>query len=273
MKASVIIRAKDEADSIGRTLALLGSQEVDEPIETIVVDSESTDRTAKIASDAGAIVIGIAADEFTFGRALNRGCEHAQGDVLIALSAHAFPPDTGWVARVLAAMEDDRLACACGYGTGPTGEPLSEPRRQDLDDLRRFPFWGYTNASGGFRRRLWEQRGFREDMPGTEDKEWAAYWVERGYVTLVDPALAVEHGHHDESLRLTYERSRREWHGFAQYLDLRDYGIGDLARDWWRVDEPGVSPVRLRANPRRCARLIGRLTGQRTGRTVVSTDL
>jgi rhamnosyltransferase len=259
-RASVVIRAKDEAASIGRTLHLLAEQDQADAIETIVVDSGSSDDTVAIARQSHARVIEMPADEFTFGRGLNRGCALATGDVVIALSAHAFPPDRTWVRRMLAAFEDERVACACGYDVDPHGRPLTESRVQDAEDIRRYPMWGYTNASGAFRHALWRARPFREDMPGTEDKEWAAHWVNQGYVAIVDPALSVEHTHHDDGPLLTYRRSRREWEGFAMYLELPRYGLADLARDWWNA-ERGTR----RWGWRRTVALAGQWSGRRRG--------
>ncbi len=260
-RASVVIRAKDEAASIGRTLALLAGQDVADSLETIVVDSGSTDATVSIARGAGAQVVEMPAHQFTFGRALNRGCEVARGDIVLALSAHAFPPDRAWVRRMVAAFDDERVACACGYDTDPEGATLTSPRVQDAQDLRRFPMWGYTNASGAFRRDLWTERPFREDMPGTEDKEWAAYWVSRGRLAIVDPALSVDHSHHEDGPLLTYRRSRREWEGYAMYLDLPPYRLYDLARDWWNA---GAGARRI--GWRRTVALAGEWTGRRRGR-------
>jgi len=260
-RASVVIRAKDEAASIGRTLGLLADQDVGDALEMIVVDSGSSDATVKIARDAQARVVEMTAHEFTFGRALNRGCEAATGDIVIALSAHAFPPDPAWVRRMIEAFEDERVACACGYDTDPNGLTLSERRVQDADDLERHPMWGYTNASGAFRLDLWRERPFREDMPGTEDKEWAAYWVNRGRLTIVDPALSVDHTHHHDGPVLTYQRSRREWEGFAMYLDLPPYGLRQLMPDWWNV-EAGAR----RLGWRRAVTLGGEWSGRRRGR-------
>jgi rhamnosyltransferase len=260
--ATVIIRAKDEAASIGHTLDLLASQDVADSLETIVVDSGSQDSTVSIARANRAKVIEIPAESFTFGHSLNRGCRAATGEIVIALSAHAFPTDTGWARRLLAAFEDEHVACACGYDVKPDGSPLTERRVQDAADVRQHPFWGYTNGSGAFRRELWQDRGFREDMPGTEDKEWAAYWISRGYLGVVDPDFAVDHTHDAEGPRLTYLRSRREWEGFAMYLDLPPYSLGQLARDWWDVQN-GIR----RVSWRRAVTMAGEWSGRRRGRS------
>ena len=260
MRTTVLIRAKDEAAAIGRTLELVARAD-----EVVVVDSGSSDDTAAIARRAGARVIAIPAGSFTYGRALNVGAAAATGDVVIALSAHAFPPDEGWVARLAAEFGDPRVACACGYDSGPDGEVLAERVEQDAALLRRRPLWGYTNASGAFRRSLWLERRFREDMPGTEDKEWAAHWIERGMVCVVDPALAVDHGHDDEDLRETYARAEREWRGFAMYTELPPYPARALAREWWSDRDGRSSAARARLSPRRAVQLAGKYAGRRRG--------
>src|SRR5947207_3284777 len=84
-----------------------------------------------------------------------------------------------------------------------------------------------ANEAGAFRADLWRERPFREDMPGTEDKEWAWHWLERGHVVVVDPSFATEHSHRDEGPLAVYRRSRDVWRGFAMYLDLDPYRVRD----------------------------------------------
>ena len=79
---SVVIRAKDEGESIGRTLDLLSRQTTEH--EVVLVDSGSTDATVEIARGAGVSVIEIPAKDFTYGGALNTGCAAAGGEILVA---------------------------------------------------------------------------------------------------------------------------------------------------------------------------------------------
>src|SRR3954452_16840711 len=217
--ASIVIRTKDEAASIGRLLDILRGQTIAERLELIVVDSGSTDGTVGIVRGRGIEPIEIPAASFTFGGALNTGCEAAGAPLIVALSAHAFPPDGGWAERMVAAFDDARLAAAWGDDRGPDGEPLREAVLQDEDHARRHPFWGYSNPAGGFRAALWRERPWRADMPACEDKEWAWHWLRRGWLVRVDPALRVEHDHSHDPLRDVYSRSRRETAGFGMYLD------------------------------------------------------
>jgi rhamnosyltransferase len=258
---TVVIRAKNEAESIGRNLDLVASQTVE--AERIVVDSGSTDDTVAIARDRGAKVLEIPAESFTYGYSLNVGCEQASAPLIVALSAHAFPTDDRWLERMVAAFEDERVACACGYEAGPEGEELTGPRVQDTDDVLDHPLWGYSNVAGGFRAELWRQRSFRPDMPGVEDKEWAWYWIQRGYVTIVDPALDVEHDHSDETMAERYRRAHREWVGLGMFVDVPGYSVRELVREWWTQDGGRSSMLRARLSPTRAAELAGDFIGSR----------
>jgi rhamnosyltransferase len=261
MQASVVIRARDEAGAIGLTLDRLAEQTADH--EVIVVDSGSRDGTEAIARDRGARVLTLAPDEFTYGRALNLGCAEAGAPVIVALSAHALPADGRWLDRMVAWFDDPTVACAYGESRGEDGSPLTSPVTQDAAMLARNPYWGYSNSAGGFRAQLWRERPFREDMPGTEDREWSRWALERGQVCALDPGLAVSHDHSREPLRACFARYEREHRGFAMFLDLPPYGARDALAEWWGDQGWHRSRARARLDPRRMARLAGKWRGRR----------
>lgn len=263
---SVIIRARDEEASLGRCLELVRSQEPDGGgVELIVVDNGSRDRTTAIARQHGASVLPLPRGAFTFGGALNLGAANASGEILVALSAHAFLPDPGWLGRMSAALSDAGVACACGDRYGPGGGPLVEPIEQDLALARAHPFSGYSNAAGAFRAGLWRQRPFRADLPGCEDREWAWYWLERGYRCIIDPALAVHHDHTHDPVPSIYRRARREAEGLAMFLDGALPERPGLLREWWSDTRFYDSRLRARLSHRRAARILGTRAGLRRG--------
>jgi rhamnosyltransferase len=264
--ASVVVRSKDEAASIGRLLDILRGQTIADRLELIIVDSGSSDGTVAIARERGIGPIEIPAESFTFGGALNTGCAAATAPIIVALSAHAFPPDQGWAERMVGAFDDERVACVFGDDLGPDGRPLREPVMQDAAHAREHPFWGYSNSAGGFRATLWRERPWRTDMPGTEDKEWAWHWLERGWLVRVDPGLRVDHDHSHDPLRDTFVRSRREWVGYAMYLDLPDYPLSAAVRRWWSERDGHANAARARMSPWRAARLAGEWAGRRRPR-------
>jgi rhamnosyltransferase len=262
MQASVVIRARDEAGAIGRTLDSLAAQTVEH--EVIVVDSGSRDRTGAIAAGRGARVLLLDPSDFTYGRALNAGCAEAGAPVIVALSAHAVPPDAGWLERMLRWFGDAEVACVYGEVRGEDGAPLGAAVRQDARMLARNPHWGYSNSAGGFRAEMWRERPFREDMPGTEDREWSRWALGQGRVCVLDPALAVEHDHSAESLRDSFRRYEREARGFRMFLDdLPPYRATDAVAEWWRGPHWHRSNARARLDPRRAARLAGKWAGSR----------
>jgi rhamnosyltransferase len=269
---SVIVRARDEAASIGRCLALVRGQRVEgHAVELIVVDNDSRDATAAIAAESGARVLGIGSSEFSFGRALNLGAAQATGELLVALSAHAFALDDGWLARLAQAMADPSVACASGEAFWPDGSPLRGPVAFDGTLMASWPEWGFSNAAGAFRASLWRERGFREDLPGCEDKEWCRYWVSHGYACLLDPALVVDHDHTHDPVASIFARARREAIGLGTFLPpgtrrgARSGSVGALAREWWTDTRFYGSPWRARLSHRRAARLLGAFAGARAG--------
>ncbi len=263
MRVSVVIRVRDEVASIGAVLDALAAQTL--PHEVVLVDSGSRDGTLGIARARPEVrLLELARSEFSFGRALNLGTRATSGDVVVALSADAVPRDAGWLARVLAWFDDPAVACVFGETRDHAGRPLRAAARQTAALARAHPEWGYSNGAGAFRRELWAQRPFREDLPACEDREWALWALGAGErVCVLDPALAVDHDHSRDPLAATFRRVALEHRGFATFLDLPPYRVRDLAAEWWREQGWHASRARARLSPRRAARLAGKWWGLR----------
>jgi hypothetical protein len=104
---SVVVPARDEERTLPTLLAGLRRQTVP-PVETIVVDDGSTDRTATVAVDGGArVVVAGPVPEGWTGKAsaVHHGVAEASGDVVVVLDADIDPgPDL--VARLGATLSD-----------------------------------------------------------------------------------------------------------------------------------------------------------------------
>ena len=101
---SAVIRAFNEEAHLGRLLHGLAAQS-QAPDELILVDSGSTDRTVEVAEAAGCRIVTIANEDFTFGRALNRGCEAASGDAILIVSAHVYPVYHDYVEQLVRPLQ------------------------------------------------------------------------------------------------------------------------------------------------------------------------
>jgi glycosyltransferase involved in cell wall biosynthesis len=126
-RGSVVIRAFNEEKHIGNLLEALGRQTFQD-LETILVDSGSTDHTLGIASRYPVKVQHIKPSEFTFGRSLNVGLRAASGEIAVLASAHVLPLNDEWLAALVAPFADAKVALAYGKQRGGPGTKFSEAR-------------------------------------------------------------------------------------------------------------------------------------------------
>jgi glycosyltransferase involved in cell wall biosynthesis len=106
---SVIVPARDAAQTLGRTLESLYAQRLDHDYEVIVVDDGSRDDTAAIARRHEPLVrlVGNEGKQGA-GSARNRGVEAARAPVLAFIDADCFPTPR-WLAEALDAIGDADL--------------------------------------------------------------------------------------------------------------------------------------------------------------------
>ena len=72
MSISIVVRARNEEEHIGKLLFGIMQQTIKDP-EIILVDSGSTDGTLAVASQFPVKIVHIHPKDFTFGRSLNHG--------------------------------------------------------------------------------------------------------------------------------------------------------------------------------------------------------
>lgn len=228
-RVSAVIRAYNEGKHIGRLLEGLDHQTV-RPDEIIVVDSGSTDDTVAIARSAGCVIEHIAKNEFSFGRALNRGCAVAQSDVLLFASAHVYPVYNTHVEHMLSAFEREGVAIAYGRQVGDERTRFSEARVM----LKWFPnenIWDQghpfsNNANAAVLRSAWMESPYDETLTGLEDLDFAKKVLSRGYKISYVADAPVVHVH-EESWSAIRNRYRREAMAYARIVDGSTMSLTD----------------------------------------------
>jgi rhamnosyltransferase len=267
--ASVIVRCKDKVDTIEHTFLALRRQT--HPVEIVVVDSGSTDGTLDIARQYADVLVEMAPEDFTFGRALNLGASRASGDVHFALSAHCAPYFDDWIERSCAHYDDPRVAGTNQSRRRPDGTPFDGTYLQSLQDAQWWPHWGFSNHGSSWHSRIWRALPFREDLRACEDKEWSWRVLHAGWTIVYDPRLSVPSGHRrDAGVLELHRRVRRENEALAELGALPAPTLRDLRREWWghfNPDSRYPKPV-LRISPWRLAELSGAFLGARTARRV-----
>lgn len=251
---SVIVVARDEEQNLARCLAAVRDQAVDFPIELIVVDSGSRDRTAEVARSFGARVIAIPRESFQHGRTRQMASEQASGEFLVYLVADAAPADRQWLAALVAAVAaDEKVAGAYSRqvpreGAGPleahrlrhrASSGLAREVREITPGLdffalsaeERFRFCEFDDVSCCRRKSLLE----RFPIPAVdwaEDLLWARQVLLARYRIVYEPASVVRHSHADTGSH-AFRRGWldqsvvRKWFGVVYFRDgaalLRGY--------------------------------------------------
>ena len=231
---SIVIRCFNEEAHLGHLLTGIGAQTVS--AEVIVVDSGSTDASVEIARKYGARIISIPPEEFSFGRALNRGCEAASGDVLVFISAHCYPIHDEWLERLVAPFEDERVASVYGLQRGFGSTRFSEHRifeqwfPEVSDSDQDHPFC--NNANCAVRRSIWAGgHSYDEALTGLEDVAWAHKALLAGHRLIYESAAGIYHVH-DETPGKILNRYRREAIALRAIFPHEGFGILGFLRLW-----------------------------------------
>lgn len=220
-RVSAVIRAYNESKHIGRLLKGLAQQTV-KPDEIILVDSGSTDNTVAIAESAGCKIVHIAKEEFSFGRALNRGCAAAEGDILLFASAHVYPVYNTYVEHIVNAFDRQGVAIAYGRQVGDERTKFSESRVM----LKWFPhqnIWDQdhpfsNNANAAVLKSVWQELPYDESLTGLEDLDFAKKALNRGFKISYVADAPVVHVH-EESWSIIRNRYRREAMAYARIVE------------------------------------------------------
>jgi rSAM/selenodomain-associated transferase 2 len=182
-KVSIIIPALNEEESIGSTIAWATAEN---PLEVLVVDGGSTDKTAEAARAAGTAIVRSGPGR---ARQLNAGASKASGNVLLFLHADTRLP-RGYRSSVATAFKDP--ATAAGAFRFSIEERFRGSKFIEFTaNLRsRWLQMPYGDQGLFLRRSLFEELGGFADLPIMEDYELVRRLRRRGRViTLRDSAM------------------------------------------------------------------------------------
>lgn len=211
-RASIVIRAFNEARHLKEVLRRINAQS-ERSLEIIVVDSGSTDETREIAEAAGARILHIAKEDFTFGRSLNIGCAAARGEFLVFISGHCYPMGSRWLEELLAPFSNPQIGLSYGRQRGGPRTKFSEHRhfQKTFRNRDAIPQDGFfcNNANCGIRRSLWERHHFDESLTGLEDLGWAK-WLDSAGLRVAYASRAGVFHLHDETWSQVFRRYERE---------------------------------------------------------------
>lgn len=119
---SVVIAAYNEEKNLPKCLAALVSQNFPkEKYEIIVVDNNSSDKTAEIARSYGCEVIKEERQGNTF--AVKRGMDSANGEIIAMVDADTIA-EKNWLLDISKIFEDEKIVGLTGMGNVKSGNKL-----------------------------------------------------------------------------------------------------------------------------------------------------
>ena len=249
MRVSIVIRTLNEAQHLEDLLIMVAAQRTHGlDVETVLVDSGSTDGTLEIAGRHGCVITTIQKSEFSFGRSLNRGCASAKGDILVFVSGHCVPVGDTWLQALCQPLIDGLASYSYGRQIGDDDSNYSERRifAKYFPDDSAIPQEGFfcNNANSALLRRVWHDNPFDEALTGLEDMALAKQLVHRGHKIAYVAEAPVFH-HHQESWAQVRRRFEREALALKSIMpevqlsrhDVARYILRSVLGDWraaWR---------------------------------------
>lgn len=241
---SVVIRTLNEETHLFELLTAIAKQNSDGfHIETVIVDSGSTDRTLEIAKVFGCRVTHINKCDFSFGRSLNVGCQFAQGIYLVFISGHCIPTNDNWLKNMIKPLLEGDVSYVYGRQIGRGATKFSERQlfSKYFPDASSVPQLGYfcNNANAAILRDVWQENPFNESLTGCEDMYLAKGLNIKGMLVGY-VAEAVVYHIHDESWSNVKNRYEREAIALQRIMPEVHVSLGDaiyffiigILKDW-----------------------------------------
>lgn len=234
---SVVIPVLNAESYLDRLIPAIQNQRPIAPVEIILVDSMSTDRTReKALTYEGVRVVPI--ENFSHGRGRNMGVQAASGGIVALLTQDALPADEHWLAELLMPFSDPQVAAAYSRQTPyPDATPMerfflethfpaqpsvqqAQPGKKELTFQQDVFF---SNVSGAIRRDLLLKHPFDENLIMSEDQQFARDVLLDGYRIVYQATSVVQHSH-NYSLGTVFKRYFDSVYSLTQLFTGHDMG-------------------------------------------------
>jgi len=214
----VVIRVKNEGDSLKKCITMLRSQNI--PTEIIVVDSNSSDNTMDVCNQYKCNVVQCC-EPFSFGKALNLGIEQSKMDFVCLLSAHCFPVGNHFLFNMWSNFNDERVA---GVYARQIPHQLTNPVEYrnflhiyGFERIVQVKNPQFNNGASMIRKSVWNRIRFDDKVIAQEDILWAKHVIDKGYRIVYEPSSVVEHLHNEDVVHTIsrYEKETRALKGMG----------------------------------------------------------
>lgn len=232
-RVSVIIPTLNAETNIILLLKMLRSQSVT-PLEIIVVDSESTDRTVLLAKEFGATILMIKRNAFNHGGTRDYALKQSKGEYVLFLTHDAIPRNTDLIYNLLKALNRSPSIAAV-YGRQVSRDDATyaehlirnynypaESHEFSASDIASHGIKTFfmSNVCALYRRDVYEKLGgFESDILTNEDMLYSARAINSGYVICYESKAEVIHSH-NFSLKEQYQRNFLQGYEIERHKEL-----------------------------------------------------
>src|ERR1051326_3846437 len=200
---SIVMPAYNAEATIGRALESIVAQDAGVPVEVIVVDDGSTDRTAEIVASVDGIRL-IRQSNAGPALARNRGAAAATGGIAVFIDSDC-EASQGWLAEMLAPFADPSVSAVKGaYRTKQralTARFVQLEYEDKYDRMARHPYIDFVDTySAAFRRDAFLASGGYSaafGLPSAEDVDLSYRMASAGALMVFRPQAIVFHRHPD----------------------------------------------------------------------------
>ncbi|MCH7902838.1 glycosyltransferase [archaeon] len=226
MKASIIIPAYNNEKTIQECLRACKQQTV-KPLEIIVIDDGSTDRTTELAKSENVIVFS--QKNSGPAKARNLGAEKSKGDILIFTDSDCVP-EKNWLQEMLSPFKDKEVVGVQGAYKSKQKSIIAkfnqleiEERYERMKKSKEIDWIG--SYSAGYRKKdFQEANGFDESFPKAsgEDPELSYKLAKQGKKLAFNPKAIVYHYHPEtlfKYLKVKFERAFYRVNLYSKHTD------------------------------------------------------
>lgn len=183
-KISVVIRNKNQSDSLAFLLKNLNERYFDDIDEVIVIDNKSTDNSLDVISNYEAKLVTI--ENFSYGGSANLAAESSTNDIIVLFSAHAYPVSHDFFKQIkLKFKNNSNLAgVRCLHNSNDYKNFINNISSK-VDPNKS----GLIFCGSAFNKEVWKNHNFKADVQTFEDKEWSKRVLSLGYEIEFSPSI------------------------------------------------------------------------------------
>ncbi len=199
---SVILRSRNDAAIIGKTLAGIFSQTL-QPAEIICMENASTDGTRGILAkhEDRIRIVEVPEAQYLPGKVLNQGVEEARTDIIVFLNSDAVPLHPDCFMQLIRDLSPGAVAYARQVVRPGAriavryDHDLCFPPKPPPGSLSRCGNHFFSIVCAAAHKTLLVEQPLPEDVRYSEDSLWAQHLADRGRSIEYRPNARVEHSH------------------------------------------------------------------------------